>query len=76
MATVKARSRSRLRQCRLRALIATQEERSQLTCIDRTTISAIENHRLFLSSAYALLFAEALGCTLDDLFERMCGYGG
>ena len=69
LVAVKAKYRTRLRQCRLRALIATQEDLSRLTGIDRTTISAIENHRLFLSSTYALLFAEALKCSLDDLFE-------
>ena len=76
MAAVKAKYRTRLRQCRLRALIPTQEELSKLTGIDRTTISAIENHRLFLSSTYALLFAEALECSMDDLFERVSEYGG
>jgi DNA-binding XRE family transcriptional regulator len=54
-------------------MIATQEELARLTGIDRTTISAIENNRLFLSSPYALIFKEVLGCSLDDLFERVDG---
>jgi DNA-binding XRE family transcriptional regulator len=66
---VKKKYGSRLRKCRLRAMIATQKELAKLTGIDRTTISALENNRLFLSSAYALIFKEKLGCSLDDLFE-------
>lgn len=68
---VKKKYRNRLRKCRLRAMIATQEELAKLTGIDRTTISAIEKNRLFLSSAYALIFKEVLGCSLDDLFEQV-----
>ena len=69
----KRKYRNRLRKCRLRAMIATQEELAKLTGIDRTTISAIENNRLFLSSRYALIFKEVLGCSLDDLFEQVDG---
>ena len=65
--------RNRLRKCRLRAMIATQEELAKLSGIDRTTISAIENNRLFLSSPNALIFKKVLGCSLDDLFERLDG---
>jgi DNA-binding XRE family transcriptional regulator len=39
--------------------------------IDRTTISALENNRLFLSIHYALRLKELLGCSLDDLYERI-----
>ena len=67
----KRKYRNRLRKCRLLAMIATQEELSRLTGIDRTTISAIENQRLFLSTPYALIFKETLGCSLDDLFEQL-----
>lgn len=73
LAQAKRKYRNRLRKCRLQAMIATQEELARLTGIDRTTISAIENNRLFLSSPYALIFKEALGCSLDDLFEQMDG---
>ena len=38
-----------------------------------TTISAIENNRLFLSSSYALIFKGVLECSLDDLFEQVNG---
>ncbi len=73
LAQAKRKFRNRLRKCRLRAIIATQEELAKLTGIDRTTISAIENNRLFLSSPYALIFKEVLGCSLDDLFEQVDG---
>ena len=73
LAQTKRKYRNRLRKCRLRAIIATQEELAKLTGIDRTTISAIENNRLFLSSPYALIFKEVLGCSLDDLFEQVDG---
>ncbi len=62
--------RNRVRTCRLRAMVASQEDLSKLTGINRSTVSALENNRLFLSSQYALLIAEALGCKLDDLFEK------
>lgn len=62
--------RNRVRECRLRALVATQEDLSKKTGISRSTINALENNRLFLSSQYALLIAEVLNCKLDDLYER------
>ncbi len=73
LAQAKRKYRNRLRKCRLRAMVATQEELARLTGIDRTTISAVENNRLFLSSPYALVFKEVLGCSLDDLFEQVDG---
>lgn len=67
---VARRYRNRVRECRLRAMVARQEELARMTGIGRTTISALENNRLFLSAPYALIIAEALGCRLDDLYER------
>ena len=67
---VRSRYRNRVRERRLMATVATQDELARMTRIGRTTISALENNRLFLSSPYALIIAEALGCTLDDLFEK------
>ena len=64
------RYRNRVRECRLTALVAKQEELSKKTGIPRSTINALENNRRFLSSHYALLIAEALDCSLDDLFEK------
>ncbi len=61
---------NRVRECRLKAMVAKQESLAQMTGISRSTINALENNRLFLSSPYALLIAEALGCGLDDLYER------
>lgn len=62
--------RNRVRECRLKAMLAKQEDLVKLTGISRSVISALENNRLFLSSPYALTIAEALGCKLDDLFEK------
>jgi DNA-binding XRE family transcriptional regulator len=62
--------RNRLRECRLKALVAKQEDLAKMTGISRSTISALENNRLFLSSQYALHIAEVLHCTLDNLYER------
>lgn len=64
------RYRNRVRRWRLRALVPTQRELARLTGINRSTISALENNRRFLSSQYALLIAEALGCRLD-LYQRV-----
>lgn len=59
--------RNRVRDCRLKALVA---DLANMTGISRSTINALENNRLFLSSPYALLISEALGCSLDDLYEK------
>ena len=58
---------NQVRDCRLKAMIAKQEQLSQMTGINRSTINALENNRLFLSSHYALLIAEVLNCKLDEL---------
>ena len=63
--------RNRVRECRLLAMVPTEQELARRTGISRNTISAIENNRLFLSSPYALLLTEALGCRLDDLYEKL-----
>ena len=65
-----SRHRNRVRECRLQAMVAKQEDLARMTGINRSTINALENNRLFLSSPYALLIAEALGCSLDSLFEK------
>ena len=62
--------RNRVRDCRLRAMIRKQEDLATMTGISRSTINALENNRLFLSSPYALLIAEALNCRLNDLYEK------
>lgn len=62
--------RNRVRDCRMQAMIVKQEELATMTGISRSTISAIENNRIFLSSPYALIIAEALDCRLDDLYEK------
>lgn len=67
---VAERYRARVRECRLRAMVPKQGDLARMTGINRNIISALENGRLFLSSTYALLIAEALGCSLDDLFEK------
>ena len=65
--------RNRVRECRLQALVAHQDDLANMTGISRSTINALENNRLFLSSAYALLIAEVLGCKLDELYEKRDG---
>ena len=62
--------RNRVREGRLRAMVAKQEDLANMTGISRSTINALENNRLFLSSPYALLIAEALDCKLDELYEK------
>ncbi|MDP8236988.1 MAG: helix-turn-helix domain-containing protein [Candidatus Erginobacter occultus] len=62
--------RNRVRDCRLRAMVAKQEELATMTGISRSTINALENNRIFLSSPYALVIAEVLNCRLDDLYEK------
>lgn len=71
--SVKASYRNRVRECRLRAMIPTQEELARRSGIHPSTVSGLENNRLFLSSAHALAIRDALGCALDDLFERVEG---
>ncbi|MDX9857594.1 MAG: helix-turn-helix transcriptional regulator [candidate division Zixibacteria bacterium] len=76
VAGVKRRYRNRVLQCRLSAKVAKQKDLSRMTGIPCTTISAIESNKLFLSTPYALLIAEALDCKLDDLFEPWLGSKG
>lgn len=70
---VRGRYRNRVRECRLRAMVAKQVDLARMTGISRSTINALECNRLFLSSEYALRIREALGCSLDDLFEKRNG---
>lgn len=51
-------------------MIAKQEVLALRTGIPRTTLSALETNKLFLSAPYALLIRDVLGCTLDDLYGR------
>jgi len=67
---IEKRYSNRVKEARLQALVATQEELAQLTGINRTTISALENNRLFLSSQYALAISEVLRCSLNDLYQK------
>lgn len=63
--------RHKVREIRLRSLVPSQTELARLTGIDRTTISHLENHQVFLSIRQALAIKEALGCSLDDLYEKI-----
>jgi DNA-binding XRE family transcriptional regulator len=56
-------------------MIPKQDTLARMTGISRTTINALERNRLFLSSHYALLIAEALDCSLDDLYEPLAAPG-
>ena len=66
---IRQRYNNRVRRCRLLAQVVSQAELSRRTGIARTVISALEHHRRFLPIEYALLIKEALGCSLDDLYE-------
>jgi transcriptional regulator with XRE-family HTH domain len=68
---IRTRYRNRLRECRLRGLIISEAELARRTGIQRTTLSALENNRRFLPIEHALLIREVLGCTLDELYERV-----
>ena len=68
---VRRRYRNRVRECRLKAMISKQKMLSRQTGIPRSTISALETNKLFLSSAYALLIRDELKCSLDDLYEEV-----
>ena len=70
-AEMRSRYRNRVRECRLRALIISEAELSRRTGIERTTLSALENNRRFLCIEHALLLKEVLGCSLDDLYNRV-----
>ena len=71
MAVVVAAYRNRVRACRLRALVRTQKELAERTGIHRSTISLLESNRAFLSAPHALAIRDALGCSLDDLYEKI-----
>jgi len=73
---VHSQYRNRVQHCRLHAGIAKQETLARRTGIPRTTLSALETNRLFLSSSYALLIRDELGCSLDDLYERVPSNSG
>ena len=68
---VRSQYRNRVRACRLLAQINKQEILARRTGIPRTTLSALETNKKFLSAPYALLIREVLSCTLDDLYERI-----
>ena len=67
---VRNRYKNRVKQCRLKALVETQADLAKLTGISRSTLNNIENNKIFLSSYYGLIIAEALGCSLSDLYIR------
>lgn len=70
---VKARYENRVKIYRLKALIDKQAELARLTGIPRSTLNNIENNKIFLSSYYALLISEALGCSISDLYLKKDG---
>jgi transcriptional regulator with XRE-family HTH domain len=70
-AEMRSRYRNMVRECRLRGLIISEAELSRRTGIERTTLSALENNRRFLCIEHALLIREVLGCSLDDLYQRV-----
>ena len=67
---VHQRYQNRVRICRLQALVPSEADLSRRTGIPRTVLSELENNRRFLCIQYALLLVEALGCRLEQLYER------
>ena len=63
-------NRNRVREFRLRALIENQSDLAKITGIHASVINAIENGRRPLSAQYAIRIANAVGCTLDQLYGR------
>lgn len=66
---VEEKYRCRLRQVR-DSKGMNQGKLAEMTNINRATLSLLENNRLFLSSKNALVLRDALGCTMDELYER------
>lgn len=64
---------NKVRELRLRMLIASQAELARLSGICRTTICALENNRIPLSIEYARRLKKILGCSLDDFYEEIPG---
>jgi len=67
---VKSKYRCRVLECRLKAGIKSQKDLAKLTGISASILSDLECGKLFLSSSYALILAETLGCSMDDLYEK------
>lgn len=67
--------RNRVRECRLRALIASQAELARRAGICRTAICALENNRIPLCISCAMLIRRAISCSLDDLYEETAREG-
>lgn len=62
--------RNRLRECRLRALIGTQCQLSQLTGIRPGVINRWEKNRSLIPIQFALVLSKVLGCRVDELYTR------
>jgi len=73
---VRNRYKNRVKECRLSALVEKQADLAKLTGISRPTLNNIENNKIFLSSYYAILIAEALSCSISDLYVRKDGDNG
>ncbi len=62
--------KARVQECRLKAGIKSQKQLAYKSGISRSVICDLENGRCFLSSKNALKIANAIGCSMDDLFGR------
>jgi DNA-binding XRE family transcriptional regulator len=71
----RARTRNKLREMRLKALIPSEAKLAKLSGICRTTICALENNRITLSVENALRLKRILGCSLDELYEEELSEG-
>jgi transcriptional regulator with XRE-family HTH domain len=66
---VSRRYRNNVKACRLRRGVDSQKRLAYMTGISRSVVSLLESGRQFLSATNALRIRDALGCSLDDLYE-------
>ena len=52
-----------------RAAGLTQSQLADIVCVSRKTINTVENHVFVPSTVLALKLAQALDCSVHDLFE-------
>lgn len=66
----RTRWKNRLRECRLRALVVTETDLARKVGLSPSTVSRIENQKVFLTAQNALKIAEVLNCGIGDLYIK------
>lgn len=61
---------NRVREHRLRALVVTETELARRVNLSPSSISRIENQKVFLTAQNALRLAEVLNCGIGDLYAK------